>query len=578
MQRRETTRGMGGLLAAVAVLALVTVAQAGWSEPQNVWHTYHYFSYNETMDIDSDGKIHIAWQDWDDGAVTIMYATNRSGIWEKTNIFSNYYQAGNPQLVITPDQVIHLFANSGREYGSSTDNRVWEFTKPVSGGSWSGPSVASPTDGPLLCDAAVDSSGGILITYFYVRFDPNHGENYARYKPLGGSWGGTELIKNAPSNGWPSGSYITASGMKFYVGYNNTEDKPWYRVRDNGVWGPESQVASDGAAPRFAVHPTNPNFLAAVYFIGSYAGNPWTCLVTLSSDGGANWTTPYRFSTLPANEPHIDNRALATFTSDGNLHVFWEHYGDGVSNKGGYYRVRYSNGSWGGTTFIENTIGIGDALVTEARPLGNTVHLAMAASNFEDDFHDPAYVTIANPVPPDTTPPWAVSGFDADPGNGYAYLEWDCPADYQYGGTRIIYKTTGYPTSPTDGTVVANVSGGAAQTRSYTHYTTNGVKHYYAAFSYDTSGNFGAADTSSTTPFMRSDFDKDGDVDLADFGHIQECMTGGGVEQTDPDCLDARLDFDGSYYGDKDVDSADMDILLNCLSGADVYAPPSCDP
>ena len=36
--------------------------------------------------------------------------------------------------------------------------------------------------------------------------------------------------------------------------------------------------------------------------------------------------------------------------------------------------------------------------------------------------------------------------------------------------------------------------------------------------------------------------DADGDVDQADFGHFQACLTGSGFTQSNPNCLDARLD------------------------------------
>jgi len=66
------------------------------------------------------------------------------------------------------------------------------------------------------------------------------------------------------------------------------------------------------------------------------------------------------------------------------------------------------------------------------------------------------------------------------------------------------------------------------------------------------------------------DFDHDGDVDLADFGHMQVCLSGIGNPQLDPDCLDARLD------ADQDVDGADLDLLLQCINGSHVPADPDC--
>lgn len=66
------------------------------------------------------------------------------------------------------------------------------------------------------------------------------------------------------------------------------------------------------------------------------------------------------------------------------------------------------------------------------------------------------------------------------------------------------------------------------------------------------------------------DFDRDGDVDQADFGHLQVCLRGTNVLQTDPSCQDAKLD------ADSDVDQDDVDVFLRCLSGSRITADPNC--
>lgn len=71
-------------------------------------------------------------------------------------------------------------------------------------------------------------------------------------------------------------------------------------------------------------------------------------------------------------------------------------------------------------------------------------------------------------------------------------------------------------------------------------------------------------------PLVPADFDRDGDVDLTDFSHLQACLNGSESPQTDPNCQDAKLNAD-----DK-VDRADVDIFLGCLSGSGVPADPNC--
>ena len=71
-------------------------------------------------------------------------------------------------------------------------------------------------------------------------------------------------------------------------------------------------------------------------------------------------------------------------------------------------------------------------------------------------------------------------------------------------------------------------------------------------------------------PFSPADFDRDGDVDQADFGHLQSCLSGNTVPQNASECANARLDED------TDVDQADFLLLLGCLTGPGQAADPLC--
>jgi len=66
------------------------------------------------------------------------------------------------------------------------------------------------------------------------------------------------------------------------------------------------------------------------------------------------------------------------------------------------------------------------------------------------------------------------------------------------------------------------------------------------------------------------DFDLDSDVDQEDFGRFQACLTGPGIPQNDPACLDARLD------ADSDVDAADLTLFRQCVSGPGIPANSNC--
>jgi hypothetical protein len=66
------------------------------------------------------------------------------------------------------------------------------------------------------------------------------------------------------------------------------------------------------------------------------------------------------------------------------------------------------------------------------------------------------------------------------------------------------------------------------------------------------------------------DFDGDADVDLDDYGHLQECFLG-NVTQSDPDCQDALL------TGDSLVNENDLTFFMGCFSGKNVIVDATCD-
>lgn len=71
-------------------------------------------------------------------------------------------------------------------------------------------------------------------------------------------------------------------------------------------------------------------------------------------------------------------------------------------------------------------------------------------------------------------------------------------------------------------------------------------------------------------PYAQADFNRDFDVDMEDFAHLQGCMTGDGLGPAPTGCEGTDLDYDG------DVDGADADKFRLCLTGAGIQADPLC--
>jgi hypothetical protein len=75
-----------------------------------------------------------------------------------------------------------------------------------------------------------------------------------------------------------------------------------------------------------------------------------------------------------------------------------------------------------------------------------------------------------------------------------------------------------------------------------------------------------------------ADIDRDGDVDLDDYGAFQRCMTGANDPLGIFDAAACQC-FDRDYgtYGDADVDQTDLNRFRSCMSGAGNAANPACD-
>ena len=83
-------------------------------------------------------------------------------------------------------------------------------------------------------------------------------------------------------------------------------------------------------------------------------------------------------------------------------------------------------------------------------------------------------------------PPPPISNFRAKADDKKVLLSWVNPIDTDFVGVRILRKTEGYPSSPTDGVLVYSGGGTTYEDTGLT----NDVTYYYRAFSFDWDKNF----------------------------------------------------------------------------------------
>ncbi|MFA5799182.1 MAG: fibronectin type III domain-containing protein [Patescibacteria group bacterium] len=125
---------------------------------------------------------------------------------------------------------------------------------------------------------------------------------------------------------------------------------------------------------------------------------------------------------------------------------------------------------------------------------GTTYHFRVAST---DNSGNPAQSPDGTFVTThDVTPPANVQNFSAAAGDTTVTLTWNNPPDVDFAGTKILRKLGSYPTGPTDGDVVYIGSG----VTTLDNGLTNGVTYYYAAYAFDTNGNFASGALAQATP------------------------------------------------------------------------------
>ncbi|MHC4797392.1 MAG: PKD domain-containing protein [Planctomycetota bacterium] len=157
-----------------------------------------------------------------------------------------------------------------------------------------------------------------------------------------------------------------------------------------------------------------------------------------------------------------------------------------------------------------------------------------------------------------------VAIIDANPTIGFSPLSvnFDGSNSYDTDGNIVLYEWD----FTNDGSFDAT---GVTASHEYV-----GVNEYTALLKVtDNIGLTGTDTVNISVVHPLGDFNGDEDVDQEDFGHLQECLTGLGNPQNDPNCQDAKLDID------EDVDLDDFNLFQACMSGANVpQTDPGCIP
>jgi len=425
----------------------------------------------------------------------------------------------------------------GTVYRSFTERGVLSMRRFRSGGWWD-PEIVLDTvarngnDMHVRQRLAVNSAGQVMVLwdqderYWSAIYTPGLGVSSPVMITDRGSWG-TSLCAIPGTN-------------TFYTIYSRDASHMVGRRWANGAWGAEEEV-SNGLAWNFMVGPD----------------------VAAAEDG--TLYAAYEFWGSGKPQQYYSIKPAPAATPSGTISgVVRDQFGQGMGGIG-------VNSSGTAAAFSGS-----DGSYSLKLPPG-VYTLTAAKDFFTGQSISSVGVTLGQTTIRDFTvtaqPPASPTSFTALAGSTFNTLRWTNPSSVQLSATRIVAKLGDYPSSPNDGEILADDVGAPNTLRSIAHIgLTNGVRWYYAAYTFMKEGNhyYAAPLIATAVASVKPDMDHDGDVDQADFGLFQGCYSGAFTPQNDPACQQAKMD------SDSDVDQEDTAIFMGCITGPEGYAEVNC--
>jgi hypothetical protein len=334
---------------------------------------------------------------------------------------------------------------------------------------------SSSSDGTILYSGttATCTHTGIAggTTYYYAAYAYDAAQNYSTRTT-------TSLLSSSP--------YCYADDFTY----------PYSNLRGNGIWTNGAAAAEIQAWVGGTVKIIGGSSAAECYgSVQSCSGVGGVIWVRIQAKKGSGTSTMWSF--------YIDDAA-------GNRLARW--YGAGTTAKGriGTTSLVTADRNLTGPTAWDNL----DAKIYTATnqtefffngsSLGTLDHSSTGAGDtvgrlkFERIYNSAAgeYIYLDNLSVGAPSPPGSVTSFTVVPGNQRNNLMWTNPTDSDFAGVKILFKTSGYPTSVSDG---SQCYVGTGSNCVHTGLT-NGSAYYYSAFAFDDVPNYSTKADSSATP------------------------------------------------------------------------------
>jgi hypothetical protein len=567
-------RKIYSILAAMAWLGAWSSSATAWTPEYSIHPGITWAGNKPNMGIDASGRIHLVYSPTVPPATSdhIYYRYLAGGNWSTPqNLPGPSRKEPESDMCVSPDGHVYAVGIARVDNTLATAYTVyfWEYD----GASWSGPVMLSSgqgDDGDNCSSPCIarDRNGDLHVVWSQDGLTGGEADILYR-KRQGGTW---QPVQNVTHNnaGTSYGSCepdiaVDADGNTVHVVWHddflNNGFQGYYtgntNLGDPAAWWPSSQwhqlsTGDYGKSPRvFLDRNDRPN----VFWLDRFGGSEnrqgysrWT---------GSSWTAPANWGT--------DFIQDAVFDAGNTMHAVYTH-------ASGAAEVYYRQYQYSGAMYSEMISTGPDTLKAYAAAivmdLAGKLHVVWAERKSVDGNEERyvLYSTTAALGAPDPVVSCTARSLD-----GTVVLSWTNPNSMSYRGTVVWYKTTGFPVSPDDGTLLCDRPASMGSSDAFGHdQLVNGQRVYYAAFTYNANREYSAGVDVAAMALSPADFDHDGDVDQEDFGLLQACYSGSFVPQDEPGCRPMRLD------GDDDVDAEDFSRFLNCLAGPGVPPEVNC--
>ncbi|MGC8862046.1 MAG: carboxypeptidase regulatory-like domain-containing protein [Armatimonadota bacterium] len=265
--------------------------------------------------------------------------------------------------------------------------------------------------------------------------------------------------------------HVVADNSSYGVG------EIWYTTNSSGTWSAWTNISNTA----------NTNSFSADISYG--AGVLTVVWVENSNQAGGTgvFNTWYTKHNLPPGGPSgtIAGRVL-------------DQFGNGIANAtvaaGAYETASIPGGSYS----IQLPVGTYTVLANKLYYAGTTVPGVQVHENqtTQLDLVITAY------------PPGPVTSLAAAPSDRVVRLTWTNPTSANFTGTVIQFKTTGYPTSPADGTRLCDRPAQPGSSDGFDHVgIENGTPCFYTAFAHDADGHYSTGVCVSAVPHSLTCFE-----------------------------------------------------------------------